>query len=470
MISMKKLSRTVLLAAACLLVFSAGTLSAGDDDHDDDKDQGKAFFQSDYPNSQYPNVYNKYLQPVVTAIDYHTRVIYLFNYENDGLIIIEPTTIPGWPADLPLQHTGIMPGADVFFITTDNTQDHASYVIAITVNHIDWDAGTADVVVDSVTAADVPNTPPSLPFVEQVNDAQGVPSWIFGRGTQLHGFTLLPNTNYAYVAEWSADKIHVIDLETNSFAAVSPITIPGYTEQTHGVTFNNSGTLGLGTGYYFDNSFIDVYEPNRETGDLQVVGQIKLGNEKRQAAFTHYVYWLDERFALTASMQFDKTSLTPSTTNKIIPPSVWLLDTHEGTAAKIISHTNHKNGKGVFRSPSDLTVANGKLYLAEEDSIAPTEEGSFISGKDGYISVWDITDRYKPKFLKRLKPGAELPAGYSVAHTISPSADDRYLIIASWVSGYVLKLDTLTDTIVKVWGPADGLVMPHGLFSAGSIR
>ena len=464
MISMKKLSRKVLLAAACLLVFSPGTLSAGNDDHDDDENQGKAFFQSDYPNYQYQNVYNGYLQPVVTAIDYHTRVIYLFNYENDGLIIIEPTTIPGWPADLPLQHTGIMPGADVFFITTDNTQDHASYVIAVTVNHIDWNAGTADVVVDSVTAADVPNTPPSLPFVEQVNDVQGVPDWIFGRGTQLHGFTLLPYSNYAYVAEWSADKIHVIDLETNSFAAVSPITIPGYTEQTHGVTFNNSGTLGLGTGYYFDNSFIDVYEPNRETGDLQVVGQIKLGNEKRHAAFTHYVYWLDERFALTAAMQFDKTSLTPSTTKTIIPPSVWLLDTHEGTAAKIISHTNHKNGKGVFRSPSDLTVANGKLYLAEEDSIDPT------FGEDGYISVWDITDRYKPKFLKRLKPGVELPAGYSVAHTISPSADDRYLIIASWVSGYVLKLDTHTDTIVKVWGPADGLVMPHGLFSAGSIR
>ncbi|MCP5244574.1 MAG: hypothetical protein H6937_00860 [Burkholderiales bacterium] len=72
--------------------------------------------------------------------------------------------------------------------------------------------------------------------------------------------------------------------------------------------------------------------------------------------------------------------------------------------------------------------------------------------------------------FETLKAGCRAASGYSVAHTISPSADDRYLIIASWVSGYVLKLDTHTDTIVKVWGPADGLVMPHGLFSAGSIR
>ncbi|MDR4514400.1 hypothetical protein [Nitrosomonas sp.] len=462
--SIMKLGRMVSLAAACMMVFSAGTLSA---DQDDD-DHGQFHFRSnqypDFQNKQYPNVYNDLLQPVVTAIDYHTRVIYLFNYENDGLIIVDPLSITGWPGDVPLQHTGVLPGGNVVYITTDNTELHSSYIVALRVDDIDWNAGTVALSVESVLVADNPNTPAELPFVEQVNDKQGVPDWIFGRGTQLHGFTLLPYTNYAYLAEWSADKIRVIDLETNSFASADPIIIPGFTEQTHGVTFNPSGTIGLGTGYYFDNSIIDVYEPNRGTGELQVVGQIQLGDEKRHAAFTHYVYWLDERFALTASMQFDKTSLTLPTTKKIIPPSVWLLDTHEGTATRIIDATKHVNGRGVFRSPSDLTVANGKLYLAEEDSIDPT------FGEDGYISVWDLTDRYKPRFIKRMKPGVELPQGYAVAHTISPSADDRYLLIASWVSGYVLKLDTHTDTIVKVWGPADGLVKPHGLFSAGGNR
>lgn len=453
---MEKRNRMTSVAAACIFALSAGSLSA---------DGNHGHYQSpNYPNNQYPDVFNNYLQPVVTAIDYHTRVIYLFNYETDQLIIVDPVNINGWPEDLPLQHTSALPGGDIVYITTDNTADHPSYVFALSVDHIDWDAGTATLSIESQLAADVANTPAELPFVEPVNDNQGVPGWIAGRGTQIHGPTLLPYTDFLYMAEWSSDKIRVIDITTQDFAAIDPIVIPGYTEQTHGVTFNKSGTLGIGTGYYFDNSMLDVYEPNRETGELQVVGQIQLGDEEKHAAFTHYVYWLDERFALTASMQFDKTSLTPNSVKKIIPPSVWLLDTHEGTATRIIKDASNANGHGVFRSPSDLAVANGKLYLAEEDSIDPT------FGEDGYISVFDITDRYNPKFIKRLKPGVELPEGYAVAHTISPAPDNRHLIIASWVSGYVLKLDTVTDTVVKVWGPEDGLVQPHGLFAAGADR
>jgi hypothetical protein len=44
------------------------------------------------------------------------------------------------------------------------------------------------------------------------------------------------------------------------------------------------------------------------------------------------------------------------------------------------------------------------------------------------------------------------------------------LIVASWLSGYELKLDTQTDTVVKVWGPDDGLVKPHGIYAAGLDR
>jgi hypothetical protein len=33
-----------------------------------------------------------------------------------------------------------------------------------------------------------------------------------------------------------------------------------------------------------------------------------------------------------------------------------------------------------------------------------------------------------------------------------------------------VKIDTLDDTIVRVFGPEDGLTMPHGFFGAGNIR
>jgi hypothetical protein len=275
---------------------------------------------------------------------------------------------------------------------------------------------------------------------------------------------LLPYSDFLYFTEFTSDRVRVINHKTNQLASVDPIVIPGYTEQTHGVNFNKSGTVGLGTGYFFDNSVIDVYRSNRETGELHAVGRIMLGDEKKHAAFTHFVYWLDERYAVTASMQFDKTSLTPSSTSSIIPPSVWLLDTLEGTAKKIVETAYSANDNGVFRSASDIAVVNGKLYIAEEDTL------DYTFANDGYISIFDLTDRANPRFIKRLKPGSGLPNGYTVAHTISPTPDNRYLMVASWVSGYVLKIDTATDTVTKVWGPSDGLVKPHGIFSAGSLR
>ena len=458
MILVNKMSGLIsIVAATCLLALSAGNLSANGDD-----DGHSPISTTLY---QFPQVYNNHLQPVVTAVDYHTRMIYLFNYENEKLIIIDPASIDGWPGDIPLQHTAVLPKGNIIYITSDNTEDHPSYIISLRVNDIDWEAGSASLSLESLLAADSPGTPAELPFVEPVNDVQNIPNWIVGRGTQIHGPTLLPYSKFLYLSEWTADRMRVVNLNTNEFVAgVDPIVIPEYTEQTHGVTFNKSGSIGLGTGYFFDNSVIDVYHPNRKTGELNVIGQIMLGDEERHAAFTHYVYWLDERFALTATMQFDKTSLTPSTTEKIIPPSVWLLDTMAGTATKIIKHTNDVNEPGVFLSASDLAVVNGKLYIAEEDTI------DYEFGEGGYISVFDITDRYNPRFLKRMKPGNELPNGYAVAHTISPTPDNRHLIVASWVSGYVLKIDTVTDTVVKAWGPEDGLVSPHGLYTAGSDR
>ncbi|ABI60211.1 MULTISPECIES: hypothetical protein [Nitrosomonas] len=418
------------------------------------------------PTYQYLDVYNNYLQPVATAIDYHSGLIYLFNYDKDKLITVEPTSLFGWPGNVPLQHTLVFPEGDKILITTDNTAEHSAYIVILKVKDINWDAGTTSLEVEATIAIDNPGTPAEFPFVEPVNNVQNIPHWLVGRGTtQIHGPTILPYSDFVYLTELTSDRVRVFNHKTNELVSgVDPIVIPDYTEQTHGIMFNKSGTIGLGTGYFFDNSLIDVYKPNRQTGELQTIGQIKLGDEERHAAFTHFVYWLDERYAVTASMQLDKTSLTSVNTKQIIPPSVWLLDTLEGTAKKIINHTNNANGAGIFRSPSDLAVVNGKLYIAEEDSL------DFTFANDGYISVFDLTDRNKPRFLKRLKPGRELPNGYAVAHTISPTPDNRFLIVASWVSGYVLKIDTETDTVVKAWGPNDGLTKPHGICTAGGLR
>lgn len=459
MIKRKKLANIIVtLSVLGTAIFTAGTAFA---------ETGKtaATDPLNIAPPQYPNVYNNYLQPVATAIDYYNGMLYLINYDNDKLIIIDPTSLSGWPGKVPLQHTLVLPEGNKFYVTSDNTKEHPSYIIALKVNSIDWDTKSAAITVESVMAADAPDNPSELPHVEAINKRQPIPNWLVGRGTQIHGPTILPYSDYIYFTEFTSDRVRVVNHKTNELVSgVDPIVIPGYTEQTHGVNFNRSGSIGLGTGYFFDNNIIDIYKPNRETGELRAAGQIMLGDEKQYAALTHFTYWIDERYAVTASMQFDKTSLTPSSTKKIIPPSVWLLDTQEATAKKIVSQAKSVNGPGVFRSPSDLSVVNGKLYIAEEDSL----DNTFAD--DGYVSVFDLSDRNNPRFIKRLGPNQGFPPGYSVAHTIAPTADNRFLLVASWVSGYVVKIDTATDTVVKVWGPEDGLVKPHGIYAAGGLR
>lgn len=413
---------------------------------------------------EHPQAFNRQLRPLITAIDYHTRMIYLFNYKKDALAIVNPLSIEDWPGDIPLQHTVVSPDGKTLYVTTDNTAEHAAYLITLRINGINWKHGHAQLKVVKVAAFDEPDTPAELPFVEAVNAAQAVPGWLLARGTQIHGPTTLPHTNFLYFTSWTNDKVRVWNTDSKKFAKVDPIQISGYTEQTHGIVFNESGTLGLGSGYFFDNNVIDLYKVNRRTGGLKGERRIKLGDDESYAAFSHYVHWLDERYAVTATMQFDKTSLTPPSTETIIPPSCWLIDAWEGTATQIISATDEVDGAGIFRSASDIAVVGNKIYFAEEDTI---EHGI---GEDGYISVFDISDNYRPQFLKRFKPGEELPAGFAVAHSLTPTPDHRYLMVASWLSGYVIKIDTLTDEVVKIFGPADGLVMPHGFFGAGNIR
>ncbi len=76
-------ARGVTLATICMFSLSSGVILA------------KNNRPTPLPTYQYPDVYNNYLQPVATAIDYHSGMVYLFNYENDKLIIVDPTSLSG---------------------------------------------------------------------------------------------------------------------------------------------------------------------------------------------------------------------------------------------------------------------------------------------------------------------------------------------------------------------------------------
>lgn len=370
--------------------------------------------------------------------------------------------LEGYPGG-PCQHTWVTPDGRTIYVSTDATSPNPATVIVVKVKKIDWATGRANLKIIKTLILAPEGSPSNFPFVEQVDPSQPIASWIMPGFTQAHGPSFLPHSPYTYLSQWTDSKLRVIDTRTNEFAAVDPIDYGEASRQTHGLNFNPSGTVAIGTGYFYDHEELDVYRANQDTGALDYKGSITLGDEKAHAAFTHFTVWLNNRHAVTASMQFGPTSLTPPRA-EIIGPSVWLLDVVKGKAKKLIGTANSPDEAGVFRSPSDLAVANFKLYLAEEDSL----DGTF--GNDGYISVFDLSDIRKPKFIKRFKPGVELPAGFFVAHGINATPDERFVYVASWASDYIVKIDTKHDEVVKVYGPEDGLAGPHGGFIAGKNR
>jgi len=190
------------------------------------------------------------------------------------------------------------------------------------------------------------------------------------------------------------------------------------------------------------------------------LGEIHLVTADRYASFIHNAFWLDERFAIAGTMQFGPTSLTPAKAS-IIGPSIWLVDTRTMKATKIIGTAKDVDNAGVLRSASWITVAGNKLFVAEEDSL----DASYAD--DGFVAVFDFSNREHPKFVKRLRPGRELPADFSVAHSLSTSMDGKSVVIESYTSGYVLKVDTGTLAVSEIANPKEGFKMPHGAWIAG---
>ena len=398
-----------------------------------------------------------------SAVDMMENEVILINADTDAIIQAPLNTLKGWPGGRP-QHTVISSDGAALYISTDASESAPASVVILSAKKYNWEAGSVKLKIKKVLTAEAAGTASTFSVPTQVNPLQPVASWTQPPMTQMHGPSILPGSKYLYFTQWTDNKIRVVNTTNKKFAKdADPVVVNGVTDQTHGVFFNESGTLALGTGYYYDNGNIDLFSVDRKSGDLDYIESIRLGDSSAYAAFTHYNTWLDDRYAVTATMQFGPTSLTPAGVD-IIPPSVWLIDTQEGSAEKILDMTNFVDGEGVLRSPSDINVGNGKLILAEEDSL----DDSF--GDDGFISIFDFSDRHNPVLIKRLQPGVELPDDFAVSHSISVTPDERFAFVVSYASAYILKLDLQTNSVAKVYGPEDGLTMPHGGYVSGGYR
>lgn len=402
---------------------------------------------------------------LIAFVNMMERKLGLINTETDQLVFV-PLDPFGIPAGR-LQHVMVSPDESTVYVTTDASAvrpSDAATVTAIKINSINWYAGTADLKVVGVTTLAPAGNPSKFPAVSQVDPKQPIASWTQPPNTQIHGPTFLPKTYYGYFTDWTGDQIWAFNWKTNQFIdSPTGLNFGDKSQQSHGINFNAAGTYAVDVGYYYDQNKVDVFTADPATGLLKYDSSIELTSAKGDGAFSHYAFWLNNRYALVGVMQLGRTSLTPPG-KTILGPSVWLLDVPNKKATPIIDPVNNVDGAGIFRSASDVGVAGNKLYVAEEDSL----DDKF--GEAGYVSVFDISDINKPYFLKRFKPGKELPPDFALGHVLTVTPGNRYVYVSDYVSNHLIKIDSLTNTVVKIYSSKDGLNMPHGEFAAGVYR
>jgi hypothetical protein len=406
---------------------------------------------------------------ILTGVNMMSSELVLVDADNDKMVKVALEKLEGWQPASP-QHTWITADEKTVYVSTDAIPPFSAAIVVLHLNGIDWDAGTADVQLRQIVPLDVSGKPSDMPNLAQTDPDQPIMPWTRPLFTQTHGPTFLPHSDFTYVTHYTDDRVRGFKIRQNGTLEERVLySKRGLTRQTHGVNFNGKGTVGLGVGYDYDINEVRVYNANRHTGEIEVTHTIKLGTDARYGAFAHYAAWLDDRYAYVGAMQVGPTSRTlPGA--QIVGPSVWLIDTHQGTAECVIGPTGSPDGAGMFRSPSDLAIAKGKLYAAEEDSWRMRPGMPTTYGKDGFISVWDLRDRRKPRFIKRLRPGAGLPSDFRNAHTAAAMHDEESVFVSSFVSDHLVRIDTSTDKVAKVFSAHDGLHMFHGEFAAGRNR
>ncbi len=419
-------------------------------------------------------------------------VLYLIDPKSDKIITIDLSQNPKYPnGSMPL-HTMITPDGNKVFLSTMSSDTAPATILALKIGNIDWNTGNANVSITNVINISEPGTIPKVPDIRNhtTNATQPIikKMW-FPNNVQIHGPTLHPEEKYSYFTQWTDNMIRVLDVNNGSLATSDPIQIGNTTEWLHGVFFNPSGNKALSPHYFFDGNHLHLFDVNNETGELINPVEITLGNKTAYAAFPHFVTWINNTHAITSTQQLGPTSVTPNNT-KIIGPSVWLIDTESvkdnnnnnssgsdngnvsqpatttaPAATMIIPFTNSTQGNGIFKPASDTTIVGNKLYVAEEDSMDKNIDNQ------GQVSIWDITNIQSPQLIKRLSPGQGLPENFQLGHTIYATPDGKLVYVEDWNSGQLVKIDTSTDQVTKVFNKeSSGFMMPHGGFITGQYR
>lgn len=242
---------------------------------------------------------------LMIGTDMMRTVLYLINTKTDQVITLDLSQDPSYPGGMPL-HTVVLPDAKTAYLSMMSSDTEPLTILALKINRVDWQSGTAEVPITSVMRVEGPGRAPAMLIPTQTDSSQPITDIWKPRNHQLHGPTIHPNGKWVYFTQWTDNLIRVIDVARDQLAAVDPVSNGTFTRQMHGGYVNPAGNRVLGTGYYFDLNYVTSYGVNPQTGALipdRVIPLKITPDGKEYAAFTHFFVWLDDRYAVTSSQQ-----------------------------------------------------------------------------------------------------------------------------------------------------------------------
>ena len=259
-------------------------------------------------------------------------------------------------------------------------------------------------------------------------------------------------------------RLRVVDTRTNTFVTPSggAFVDPGdqSLDMPHGFFCNPSVTKGMSTQYKFDGNKVTVWTVENDTasvdfGMLTHAATVTLdtGGAAPRGAYTHTAAWLNDNEFYTCCTQESTQGSLPGAV-----AGLWHVDV-TNMGSPVVTQVIGEGPGGVLEGVSDVFIAKGSLFLAE-GNVEKTSPA-------GHISMWDISGRVggtptAPVFIKRLSAGTGLPSDFLEAHGLAKTADDNFVICASFRSNYVVLIHAITGNVLDIWSAIDGLSVPHG--------
>lgn len=362
------------------------------------------------------------------------RALYVLDVEAQKLHFFPFTTIEGGP----------IPGQPMHSLLT---QDRKTAVVSMggsptlplrfVVVGLDWK--------DGVPSAKVEQVLEMVPAGTRGNSANGSD----GTKQEGHGPRITADGRYITMAELQYDRVRVYDTETRDWVG-DPI-VHQTIQAPHGLYLNPASTQAAIPQYNTDLNEVSIWDFDKVSGETTFNRSIPM-IDGFEGSILHTIYWLDDNRFLTNATQEDGQG------NNRSRQSVWLVDTRDDSVDAILGPDD------LLQGVSDVTVANGKLYVAEGNN------NKFLIDKNpqdapGYLSIWDITQDVKnPTLIRRMAAGDGLPDGFANAHSLEATEDGKWVFLEAYSTSNSIQIDAKTDRVVRAYGPADGLDMSHGLY------